>query len=198
MTAAIHKAPRRRAILLGIAAAMLLATACGGGTNITSDIQARYAGLKEFTATVDIAADYGDRVSHYTVVYEQTSPGEASISIERPSEIAGMTAHIKGGGSELHYDGLILETGPLAGTALTPIDAVPAMLAAWAVSRASDFSSTQYNGVKCWQLTFLSSAGENTIEQTAWFSADTLKPIRAETSADGRLVIACDFTSAEW
>ena len=188
--------------IFAVAAALLLILSCGGcggsGKDAAARIQAHYANLKTCSMTVDISADYGDRVSSYTVLYEQTAPGEASITVEKPAEIAGITAYIKDGSSSLRYDGMALETGGLAGTALTPIDAAPTMLATWAGGYVSAFSSARYDGVKCWQLTFPSSIDGSAVEQTAWFDEETLKPVHAETSVDGKTVISCDFTKAEW
>ena len=187
--------------ILAVTTALLLALSCGGcggGKDAAARIQAHYSDLKTCSMTVDISADYGDRVSAYTILYEQAAPGEASVTVEKPAEIAGITAYIKDGSSSLRYDGMTLETGGLAGTALTPIDAAPTMLATWAGGYVSAFSPARYNGVKCWQLTFPSSIDGSAVEQTAWFDAETLKPVHAETSVDGKTVISCDFSVAGW
>lgn len=178
----------------------LLLTACSDveESSVAEKIQAHYSQIQALTMTVHIAADFGDRVSEYTVTYQQQTLGSGGITVEKPVELQGITAIFQEGEGSLQYDGLILETNKLAGTALTPIDAVPTMMNTWARGYASEMGEAQYNEVDCYQLTYTTALSESVVEQVAWFAVDTYQPIHAETLVDGQLVIACDFEQVRW
>lgn len=159
-------------------------------------VREKYKSIEACKLSADITADFGERIGEYSITYELKGE-EGIITIEKPVEIAGITATINADGSSLSYDGLILETGKLAGTALTPIDAVPTMLNTWAAGYMTDAGTEKLKGVKCYHLTYRSTIEETEVEQHAWFDMETLKPLRAETLVDGRRVISCEFTSAE-
>lgn len=178
-----------------IMAMLVLLTSCGtkATENSAERIREKYKDLESIKLSADITADFGDRVGTYSITYE-LSGGTGVITIEKPAEIAGITAKITAGSSTLEYDGLILETGKLAGTALTPIDAVPTMLDTWAGGYMTDMGTERRDGVKCIRLTYSQTIDESAVEQQAWFDAETLAPVRAETLIDGKLVITCEFT----
>ncbi|MCL1820415.1 MAG: hypothetical protein FWG36_07160 [Oscillospiraceae bacterium] len=183
-------------VLCGITIICIFLTACGlGGAQDAAELVREKYESGELKLAADIMADFGDRVSTYSVTYERDEQGNGLITILRPAEIAGITATItEDGGGTLEYDGLILETGKLAGTALTPIDAIPSMLSAWSNGYMSEAGTERWEGVKCYRLTYSQTVDNAVVEQQAWFDVETLAPIRGETLVDGRLVITCEFS----
>ena len=178
--------------------ALVLMSACSTNAKTGADmVREKYAGFTGCKLSVDITADFGNRVSVYSITYERAG-GQGIITIEKPDEIAGITATITADGGSLSYDGLILETGKLAGTALTPIDAVPTMLDTWASGYMTDAGTERLRNIKCRRLTYRTTIDEAVVEQHAWFDEETLNPVHAETLVDGVMVIACDFTRAEF
>jgi outer membrane lipoprotein-sorting protein len=186
---------RGRRLLLILILSLAVLSACGSGAaqNGAELVREKYRTLETIKLSAEITADFGDRVSVYVISYE-LSQGTGIITIEKPIEIAGITATIRDGGSTLEYDGLILETGKLAGTALTPIDAVPTMLATWAGGYMTDAGTERRKGIRCYRLTYSQTIDNAVVEQQAWFDIDTLMPLYAETLIDGRLVISCEFS----
>jgi len=174
---------------------ILLLAACGSNAAESGSelVREKYKSLETIKLSADITADFGDRVGVYSITYE-LAQGISIITIEKPVEIAGITATIKDGSSTLEYDGLILETGKLAGTALTPIDAVPTMLATWAGGYMTDVGTERRKGIRCYRLTYTQTIDNAVVEQQAWFEMETLMPVYAETLVDGRLVISCEFS----
>ena len=108
----------------------LLLSACGGGElgdrseQLALDIRGDYLAMTACTATAEMTADYGQRV------YEYSMEGETVLSITAPENIAGIQARIQNGETALEYDGVRLETGPLNEQGLSPVDALPVLLAA--------------------------------------------------------------------
>ncbi|MDR3207888.1 MAG: hypothetical protein LBT60_06095 [Oscillospiraceae bacterium] len=159
----------------------------------TNDVAALYAALESATTQATLSADFGDRVIEFTLRYDFVRDGVSTVEILAPEEVRGIKATIEAGRTELIYDGLILETGSLPGTGLTPADALPAMFRAWGSGYAASTGRETLDGEACLHVVYKSTVGGVEIEQNAWFAADTFKPLKAETMAGGRRVIACVF-----
>jgi outer membrane lipoprotein-sorting protein len=189
-----HGGVSMRKIIITITLCLLLA-ACGSSAAVSGAeaVREKYRALETIKLAAEITADFGDRVGVYAITYELVQ-GVGIITIEKPVEIAGITARIKEDGNTLEFDGLILETGRLAGTALTPIDAVPTMLAAWAGGYMTDAGTERWKSIRCYRLTYSQTIDGSVVEQHAWFNMETLMPVYAETLVDGRLVISCEFS----
>ncbi|MCL2081023.1 MAG: hypothetical protein FWH16_02870 [Oscillospiraceae bacterium] len=171
----------------------LLLAACGSGAAEGGAELVREKYRSPVKLAANITADFGDRAGVYSIIYEHAQD-TGVITIEKPDEIAGIKATVGEGGGTLEYDGLILETGKLAGTALTPIDAVPTMLATWSGGYMTDAGTERRKGIRCYRLTYSQTIDGAVVEQQAWFEMETLAPVYAETLVDGRLVISCEFT----
>jgi outer membrane lipoprotein-sorting protein len=159
----------------------------------TDDIADYYAKLESASTQATVTADFGDRVIDFTLRYDYLRDGVSTVEILSPEEVRGIKATIEAGRTELTYDGLILETGPLPGTGLTPADALHAMLRVWGSGYAASTGPETLDGVSCIHVTYKSTVSGVDIQQDAWFDSDTFKPLRAETLAGGRRVITCVF-----
>ena len=115
---------------------LVLLTGCSRGgqgasrsaEELALSIRAEYLAMTACTASVDITADYGQRVYEYSVNISWQKGGETVLTITAPENIAGITAHIQDGNSYLEYDGASLETGLISDAGLSPIEVVPAAL----------------------------------------------------------------------
>ncbi len=159
----------------------------------SEQITEQFRNVTVCTMDAEISADFGDRVSVFTVRYTQTAAETGTITILTPSEIAGITAQFAEGSSAVTFDDVTLETGKLAGTALTPIDAIPTMMRTWADGLLSETTLETLEGAKCYRLTY--EIPDSNILQNAWFAVDTLVPVFAETLVDGQRVISCKFSA---
>ena len=182
---------------------LLLAGCSGGGNNggnsaeeLALSIRTEYLAMTACAATVDIIADYGQRVFEYTLSVSWQKDGETMLTVVAPEEIAGITARIENGSSYLEYDGASLETGLLSSEGLSPMEAVPAIvnyiLSGYIAE--CDFETVGESE----QLWFCCrdpecSPGVGT-EAAFWFDAESHDLIRAEVLSDGYTVIQCVFT----
>lgn len=109
-------------------------SACGGaeGGNraeqLALDIRGEYLEMGGCTASLELTADYGQRVYTYGIGLNYASEGETTLTITAPENIAGVTARILEGETALEYDGMRVETGPLDDSGMSPVDAVPVLM----------------------------------------------------------------------
>ena len=112
----------------------LALTACSGGAGISPaeqlalDIRGELLETSGCTAQLELTADYGQRVYTYGIDLSWQREGETVLTITAPENVAGITARILEGESALEYDGMRVETGPLDGSGMSPVDAVPVLL----------------------------------------------------------------------
>lgn len=112
---------------------ILLLTACGGSgeespENLAARIRGEYLNLARWTASMDVTADYGDRVFDFSVDASWEREGDTVLTITAPELVAGITARITGGEGWLEYDGASLSTGPIGGDGMSPLEAVPYLM----------------------------------------------------------------------
>ena len=170
-------------------------TACGRQKTMdaAAEIAAFYAGLNNAEMQVTLRADFGDRVSEFVLKYTFAEEGPSTVEVLEPEEVRGVKAVIEAGQSQLVFDGLMLETGPLPGTGLTPMDALPVMLNTWRAGYVSSSGWEKLDGAECFHVVYKSTVSGVEIQQDAWFAADSFKPLKAETMSGGVRVIECVF-----
>lgn len=159
------------------------------------NIRTEYLAMSACSASVDVTADYGQRVYEYSIDISWEKNGETRLVITAPEELAGVTARIREGKSYLEFDGVSLETGVLSGTGLSPVEAVPAILDSIASGyiTACDFETSG----EMQQLWFLCRDPGNApgvgVEAAFWFYAENHTLMKAEILSDGYSVIRCVF-----
>ncbi len=179
-----------------------LLAGCSGGEQagnsadeLALSIRTEYLAMTACAATVDMTADYGQRVYEYTLKVSWQKDGETLLTVVAPENIAGITAHIQNGSTFLEYDGASLETGLLSAQGLSPMEAVPAILdyIFSGYIAECDFETVGESR----QLWFCCrdpecSPGTGT-EAEFWFDAESHALARAEVLSDGYTVIQCVF-----
>lgn len=178
----------------------LLLAGCGSGKGEGGPQQqalaTRTAYLKAdgYTAKLDVTADYGQRV--YTYCVDVTVAGaESVLTVTAPEELAGVTARLTDGQSQLEYDGAVLETGPLSDDGLTPLGAVPALLEC-ARTGFIDSCGMERLGegdtlrVLCRDPEVAAGQGR---EISLWFDPVSHALVQGEITVDGYRVILCEF-----
>ena len=101
----------------------LCLSACQGSVqenNLALALRADFLAMDGCSGTMDITADYGERVYAYTVSFSSTQETGMTMVITAPQEVAGITATIAEGQTYLTFDGVQLETGPLNEEGLSP------------------------------------------------------------------------------
>lgn len=177
----------KRTALFVLMMTLLLFNACAGGDGK----EERFLSFREeaaagaITAAAEVCADYGGTVYDFTLRCSGAD-GAYEVEVLSPENIAGIRARISGEGSELEFDGLILDTGDLTADGLTPVSALPTVLAAAAEGHVE----------RLWEADGFLAAEiylSDTDTLTLWLdSAD--RPSAAEIVSGGALVLSCRFT----
>ncbi len=183
-----------------IALVLLLAACGGGGGNEAEEalagIRGQYLEMSACSGHADFTADYGQRVYTYGVDFTWRREGETLLTLTAPENVAGTTAHISAGETVLEYDGVMVETGPLNLAGLSPIDAIPALLA---YAREGFMAECTLEEGESPTLHLIcrdpeTQPGEGT-EGELWFSPETGALLRGEISEEGFTVIQCEISN---
>ncbi|MBR2934362.1 MAG: hypothetical protein IKB79_02135 [Oscillospiraceae bacterium] len=190
----------RRSTVMCVLMMTLVLTACGGTARGDDPreqalaIRAAYLAADSYAAKLDVTADYGQRVYTYSVDVT-VAGGESVLAVTAPAELAGITARLVDGESQLEYDGAVLETGPLSADGLTPLGAVPALLEC-VRSGFIDNCGVERLGERD-TIRVLCRDPERTAGQgreiTLWFDVADHTLIQGEVAVDGHRVVLCEF-----
>ncbi len=189
---------RRGAGFVPMISLALVLTACGGqggegsARERAGAIQSQYQDMESFSVQVELTADYGQRI--YTFGLTAEGDGEETVlTLTQPELLAGVTARTDGEDNVLEYDGLILETGPLDEEGLSPLSAIPVMLAAAGEGYITEclWAEEDVLQVRLGDPERVSGQGR---EILLWFASDTGALIQGEIWSDGARVIQCAYT----
>jgi len=189
----------KKAIALALLLALILpVSACRvsgkAAEDLARSVRDKVKSASAVTLSLDVRADYVDRVYDFSFTYSgDGKTGE--ITVTAPESIAGLKAHFSESGGRLEYDGVFLDTGPITWDGLSPAEAVPLLLDQW---REGYISSTTFEKLDEADTLVLSTDVSDTVTQRTWFDRETLLPLRAEISENGRLILTCTFTQASF
>lgn len=175
-------------------------TACGGAGDEAEEslqkVRGMYLEMTACTGHVEITADYGQRVYSYGIDFSWEREGETRLVLTSPHNVAGTTAHIAAGETALEYDGVMMETGALDSAGLTPMDALPALLAYAQEGYMAECVMENWENVPWLHVTCRDPAQDpgQGVEAQLWFLPKEGTMTRGEISENGRTVILCDFT----
>ena len=179
---------------------LLLLTSCGfsdgnEAEQMALDIRGSYLEMTSCASTMDVVADYGQRVYYYTMDMTWEQDAEMVLTITAPENIAGLTVRGEDGESALIYDGVQVETGPLYQGGMSPVDAVPTFLYQAREGFIAECSIEVVDEVEilricCRDPEGMAGTGEET---TLWFDPTTGNLLRGELSMDGITVIQVTF-----
>ena len=191
---------RKRLCALMMTLALVL-SACGGtGGNeaekLLQQVRGSYLEMSGCIGHGEIVADYGQRVYSFGVDFSWEKEGETLLRLTYPENVVGTTAHIKNGETALEFDGVMIETGPLNETGLTPIDVIPALLHNIREGYVADCALEEREGLR--ELHTICRDPERVpgegVEVQLWFDPETLGLLRGEISSDGVTVVRCEIT----
>ncbi len=174
--------------------------ACGGtgagneAEELLQQARSRYLEMTACQGHIDMTADYGQRVYTYGVDFTWAKEGETVLTLTAPENVAGTTARIAKGETALEYDGVMLETGALDTTGLSPIDALPAILTTLREGFLAE--CVLEDGEEGRQLHLISrdpnaQPGEGA-ETELWLAPESFSLLRAELRSGGFTVLQCD------
>ncbi|MDR3210149.1 MAG: hypothetical protein LBT36_05955 [Oscillospiraceae bacterium] len=175
---------------------LLTLTACAGVNSAEEkmlDVRANLLAAEVITLDVSLRLDYGARVFDYEFRYSGGAE-DGTVTITAPASISGITARVSGGGAEIRWNGVALDTGPLVNR-ISPAAIVPLLFAEWRggyVDTASLTRGDADTGER--QTLVMTSELTRSARQQTYFDAETLLPTGAEISENGRTVIYAVFT----
>ncbi len=191
----------RKRVCVLMTVLVLTLSACGGtaeneAETLMLEARSRFLEMTACTAHLELTADYGRRVYTYGVDLTWAGDGETVLTLTAPENVAGTTARIAGGETALEFDGVMVETGPLSDTGLSPIDAVPALLGYAREGFLAECVMEDWEGEQRLHAVCRDpekAPGEG-IECDLWFAPDTFSLLRGELSERGFTVIQCDVS----
>ena len=168
---------------------MLLLTACGGGgekADPAAELQAQYAALSSATMEADVTCHYDDEVRAYTLLCAYT-PSESTVMVLAPANLSGISATVADGKLHLSYDDISLDAGGYSAAAISPVAALPRLMAAAGSGYLTEQSEETVGERSCLRLACDLPDDESTL-YTTWFDKETLLPLRSEITVDGALI----------
>lgn len=191
----------RKALSCVLMMTLLLAgcKAGGGGEsaeNLAAQIRAEYLALSGWSSTVDLTAEYSEKVFDFTVDVRWEREGETVLTVTAPDLIAGITARIAEGETVLEYDGAGISLGLLDGGGLTPVTAIPALMDAVQTGYMAESSFVEEDGARRLKVVCRDPnlAPQEGTEYTLYFDVDTHALLGAEASVAGVTVLTARFT----
>lgn len=171
----------------------------GGGEsaeNLAAQIRAEYLALSGWSSTVDLTAEYSEKVFEFTVDVRWEREGETVLTVTAPDLIAGITARIAEGETVLEYDGAGISLGLLDGGGLTPVTAIPALMDAVQTGYMAESSFAEEDGARRLKVVCRDPnlAPQEGTEYTLYFDVDTHALLGAEASVAGVTVLTARFT----
>lgn len=177
---------------------MLLLTACGGrGEKVdpAAELQAQYAALASATMEADVTCHYDDEIRTYTLLCAYT-PAESTVTVLSPANLSGISATVADGKLRLSYEDVSLDAGGYSAAAISPVAALPRLMAAAGSGYITEQSEEPLGERTCLRLS-CDLPDDETIVYTTWFDKETLLPLRSEISSDGQIAFEVAWTRFE-
>lgn len=177
---------------------MLLLTACGGGgekVDPAAELQAQYAALASATMEADVTCHYADEVRVYTLLCAYT-PAESTVTVLSPANLSGISATVADGKLHLSYEDISLDAGSYSAAAISPVAALPRLMAAAGSGYITEQSEEAVEDRACLRLGCDLPDDEGTV-YTTWFDQETLLPLRSEITIEGETVFEVTWNRFE-
>lgn len=134
--------------------------------------------------TAELRCEYDERSASFTLRCDETDGGTV-VTVLAPQEIAGVSAKLGAGLSQLSCDGVTLDCGDLNDFGLSPVTALPTLLRALREGHAESYWTE--GGCTLCDLTL-----DDHVSAEVTLS-ETLSPIAAELRSDGRVRVFLTF-----
>ncbi len=180
---------------------LALLSGCSGADNgenaLTLELRADFLAMDGCSGTMDVTADYGERVYDYTVSFSGNKKDGMEMVLTAPETVAGITAKVAEGSTYLEFDGVSLETGPLNEDGLSPLDALPVLIAEMQSGYIAETCTEQQGEQTLLRISCREPQGEagKGRETVLWFDTATKRLVSGELRSDGFTVIRCSFSA---
>ena len=150
------------------------------------EIRAQYQ-QSEQRFNADITADYGEHVHQFRLHFDSAN---ASIEVLAPDIISGITIALSEGGTILHFEGAVLDTGPLTEDGLSPLAALPMIVSQW---KDGHILTAHYETFHDIPTIVMQTAISDRVRKFTWFDNETGFPIKSELFDGGTLILTVAF-----
>ena len=176
----------RKAMLFALMLTLLL-TACGGEEkDPVGELQRQYAAVTAATMEADVICHYAGELRTYTLLCAYT-PAESTVTVLAPANLSGISATVADGKLHLNYEDISLDAGGYSAAAISPVAALPRLMAAAGSGYLTEQSEETVGERSCLRLACDLPDDKETV-YTTWFDQETLLPLRSEITADGEMV----------
>lgn len=194
---------RKRTLCAQMMTLCLLLSACNGGAEMGGNkaeelaltIRGEYLAMSSCSGSVDVTADYGERVYEYTLNLNWQKESGYTLVVAEPEDIAGVTITVTEGQTALEYDGARIETGAITPEGLSPVDAIPTFFEYAREGFIAACVEETLEEQQTLRVVFRepeATPGTGT-EASLWFGLTGHGLLRGELSVDGVTVIQCVF-----
>lgn len=165
----------------------LLLSGCGGRpekqqyAQFVEELSAR----SSLSFTAELRAEYEDKTLEFTLQFDRDDSG-STVTVLAPDIISGIKAQFAEDGSALEYDGILIATGDLDEYKLSPMSALPTIVAALENGHLDSFWTE--NGMAAYQL-----IANDELIAIVYFDADSMTPCRAELICNGKMTVCCEI-----
>ena len=134
---------------------MLLLTACGGGEekDPAAALQRQYAAVASATLEADVTCHYEGEERTYTLLCAYT-PEKSTVTVLAPENLTGISATLEGEELTLSYEDISLDAGSYSAAAVSPVAALPKLMAAAAGGYLTEQSEETVGERPCLRLAF--------------------------------------------
>lgn len=176
----------RRGWIAALMISALLLTGCGsGGAEEQFDAFRRSLEASgDVTVTAEVTAILEEDVTTFTLTCTEAAE-EYSIEVTQPELLSGVRAHLRQDDATLEFDNIVLPMGTLNDNGLSPLTALPAVIAA-ARSSYADLIWTE-DGKTVAQLIF------DDATTIRLYLDDAGTPVYAELAVEDASVIQCSI-----
>ena len=184
---------------------LLFLAGCGGqkideAEQLALDIRSQYLSMAGCTASLEVTADYGDRVFECVLELDHTAGGATVLTVVEPELLRGVTARMESGTGLLEFDGVIVDTGPVSPEGRSPIDCIPFLLEEIRGGFISRWGLETMGERECIRFTTGDPSGQpgTGTECEFWFDRESFSLLRGEISVDGAVVLRCETEDFTW
>ena len=180
-------------ILCCILSLMLMLGGCESGSADIGGVAEYYAGLESVSAEAEIKTNSGALIC-YEISFLREGDTD-SVTILSPESIAGITARLTEGKTEIVYEDLALETLLPDISGYAPADAVSGMIEDLESRMPEEYGFASLDGAETIKMIFKDEYDGGDISKIIWVSKEDFSPIRAEFYIEDTMVMELQIIS---
>ncbi len=172
--------------------ALILCGCQSGETSAARKIADCYKRAESWQANVAVTVDLGEQTAEFLLGWDVGEEG-STITVLKPSEIAGICVGVSKDGQEIVYDEQVIALPRTDGTtAPMPTEALCVLYEYWRYGIQNSFAVEKQGDREVVSIDYV-SGGDDNVEVQTTFDILTMYPITSEVYYDGERIIQCEF-----